>query len=67
MTVAGVQLFASESSFMCRPTPVDGPISVAEIGQQVRHEDVETIILLSDDPSRRPKNPARRHPVRQNA
>lgn len=30
--------------------PVDGPISVAEIAQQVRHEGVETIWLLSDNP-----------------
>jgi indolepyruvate ferredoxin oxidoreductase len=30
--------------------PVDGPISVAEIAQQVRHEGVETIVVLSDNP-----------------
>ncbi|MDB5424008.1 MAG: indolepyruvate ferredoxin oxidoreductase, partial [Phenylobacterium sp.] len=38
--------------------PVDGPISVAEIAQQVRHEGVKTVILLSDDPSRHEGNPA---------
>ena len=30
--------------------PVDGPISVAEIAQQVRHEGVETIVIVSDNP-----------------
>ncbi len=30
--------------------PVDGPISVAEIAQQVAHEGVRTIILVSDNP-----------------
>jgi indolepyruvate ferredoxin oxidoreductase len=30
--------------------PVDGPISVAEIAQQVRHEGVEIIVVLSDNP-----------------
>lgn len=32
--------------------PVDGPISVAAIAQQVRHEGVERIYILSDDPVR---------------
>jgi len=32
--------------------PVDGPISVAEIAQQVRHEGVGTIYVVSDDPAR---------------
>lgn len=30
--------------------PVDGPISVVEIAQQVRHEGVGTILVLSDNP-----------------
>lgn len=30
--------------------PVDGPLSVAEIAQQVRHEGVEHIYVLSDNP-----------------
>ncbi|MGW8202282.1 indolepyruvate ferredoxin oxidoreductase family protein [Sphingomonas bisphenolicum] len=30
--------------------PIDGPISVAEIAQQVRHEGVKTVILVSDNP-----------------
>lgn len=30
--------------------PVDGPISVAEIAQQVAHEGVGTIVLVSDNP-----------------
>lgn len=30
--------------------PVDGPISVAEIAQQVRHEGVTTIVIMSDHP-----------------
>ncbi|KRB80591.1 indolepyruvate ferredoxin oxidoreductase [Sphingomonas sp. Root710] len=30
--------------------PVDGPLSVAEIAQQVRHEGVERIAVLSDNP-----------------
>ncbi len=38
--------------------PVDGPISVAEIAQQMRHEGVEAVVLLSDDPSRHQGNPA---------
>ncbi|WP_174278680.1 indolepyruvate ferredoxin oxidoreductase family protein [Sphingomonas bacterium] len=38
--------------------PVDGPISVAEIAQQVRHEGVGTIVLLSDDPDAHRGNPA---------
>ena len=32
--------------------PVDGPISPAAIAHQVRHEGVQTIVLVSDDPSR---------------
>lgn len=32
--------------------PVDGPISVAEIAHQVRHEGVKRIVVLSDDPRR---------------
>ena len=32
--------------------PVDGPISVAEIAQQVHHEGVKQIVLVSDDPER---------------
>lgn len=38
--------------------PVDGPISVAEIAQQVRHEGVETIWLLSDNPAAHQGNAA---------
>jgi indolepyruvate ferredoxin oxidoreductase len=38
--------------------PVDGPISVAQIAQQVRHEGVATIIIVSDDPSRHTNAPA---------
>ena len=30
--------------------PVDGPISVAQIAQQVRHEGVTTIVVASDNP-----------------
>jgi indolepyruvate ferredoxin oxidoreductase len=30
--------------------PVDGPLSVAEVAQQVRHEGVERIVILSDNP-----------------
>lgn len=30
--------------------PIDGPISVAEIAQQVRHEGVKSIVLVSDNP-----------------
>lgn len=30
--------------------PVDGPISVAEIAQQVRHEGVDTVVIVSDNP-----------------
>ena len=30
--------------------PVDGPISVAEIAQQVRHEGVRHIVIVSDNP-----------------
>lgn len=30
--------------------PVDGPLSVAEIAQQVRHEGVKRILVLSDNP-----------------
>jgi len=36
--------------------PVDGPISVAEIAHQVRHEGVERIALVSDDPKRHRRN-----------
>ena len=32
--------------------PVDGPISPAQIAHQVRHEGVQTIVLVSDDPAR---------------
>ncbi|HKY82697.1 MAG TPA: indolepyruvate ferredoxin oxidoreductase family protein [Sphingobium sp.] len=32
--------------------PVDGPLSVAEIAQQVRHEGAKQVIVVSDDPSR---------------
>ena len=32
--------------------PVDGPISPAQIAHQVRHEGVQTIVLVSDDPER---------------
>ena len=32
--------------------PVDGPISVAEIAQQVRHEGVASIVIVSADPGR---------------
>jgi indolepyruvate ferredoxin oxidoreductase len=38
--------------------PVDGPISVAQIAQQVRHEGVATIVIVSDDPSRHANDPA---------
>jgi indolepyruvate ferredoxin oxidoreductase len=38
--------------------PVDGPISVAQIAQQVRSEGVETIVIVSDDPARHEANPA---------
>lgn len=38
--------------------PVDGPVSVAEIAQQVRHEGVKTIMLLSDNPDAHRGNPA---------
>lgn len=38
--------------------PVDGPISVAEIAQQVRHEGVTTIVVLSDNPDAHRGNPA---------
>lgn len=31
--------------------PVDGPLSVAEIAQQLRHEGVERIAILSDNPN----------------
>jgi indolepyruvate ferredoxin oxidoreductase len=31
--------------------PVDGPISVAEIAQQVRHEGVRKIVILSENPN----------------
>ncbi len=31
--------------------PVDGPISVAEIAQQVRHEGVRMIVVVSDNPN----------------
>lgn len=37
--------------------PVDGPISIAEIAQQVRHEGVKTIILVSDNPDAHRGNP----------
>lgn len=37
--------------------PVDGPISVAEIAQQVSHEGVKTIVLVSDDPDKHRGNP----------
>jgi len=37
--------------------PVDGPISVAEIVQQVAHEGVSTIILVSDNPDAHRGNP----------
>jgi indolepyruvate ferredoxin oxidoreductase len=32
--------------------PVDGPLSVAEIAHQVRHEGVHRIVIVSDDPQR---------------
>jgi indolepyruvate ferredoxin oxidoreductase len=32
--------------------PVDGPISVAAIAHQVKHEGVKRVVLLSDDPDR---------------
>jgi indolepyruvate ferredoxin oxidoreductase len=32
--------------------PVDGPLSVADIVHQVRHEGVKRIVVLSDDPDR---------------
>lgn len=32
--------------------PVDGPISVAEIAQQLHHEGVRAIVIVSDDPKR---------------
>ena len=32
--------------------PVDGPISVSQIAQQVRSEGVQTIVLVTDDPDR---------------
>jgi len=38
--------------------PVDGPISVAEIAQQVRHEGVKAIMLVSDNPDAHRGNPA---------
>ena len=38
--------------------PVDGPISVAEIAQQVLHEGVTAIVVLSDDPGQHRGNPA---------
>ena len=37
--------------------PIDGPISVARIAQQVRHEGVQKIIVLSDDPRSHVGNP----------
>ncbi|MHA3794356.1 indolepyruvate ferredoxin oxidoreductase family protein [Sphingomonas sp. YL-JM2C] len=37
--------------------PVDGPISVAEIVQQVRHEGVCEVVLVSDDPARHRADP----------
>ncbi|MEO4002053.1 indolepyruvate ferredoxin oxidoreductase family protein, partial [Mesorhizobium sp. CAU 1732] len=37
--------------------PVDGPISVAEIAQQVRHEGVDTIRIVSDNPDHHRGNP----------
>ena len=38
--------------------PIDGPISVAEIAQQVRHEGVKTIWVVSDNPGVHRDNPA---------
>jgi indolepyruvate ferredoxin oxidoreductase len=38
--------------------PVDGPISVAQIAQQVRTEGVEVIVIASDDPDRHRGNAA---------
>ena len=32
--------------------PIDGPISVAQIAHQVRHEGVAIVVLVSDDPDR---------------
>ncbi|MDB5577555.1 MAG: indolepyruvate ferredoxin oxidoreductase [Bradyrhizobium sp.] len=37
--------------------PVDGPISVAEIAQQLRHEGVVTIVIVSDNPEDHCGNP----------
>jgi len=37
--------------------PVDGPISVAEIAQQVRHEGVEHLVVVSDNPDHHRANP----------
>ncbi|NKJ00957.1 indolepyruvate ferredoxin oxidoreductase family protein [Novosphingobium sp. SG707] len=37
--------------------PIDGPISVAEIAQQVRHEGVRTIVVVSDNPDVHRGNP----------
>lgn len=36
--------------------PVDGSISVAEIANQVRHEGVETIVIVSDNPDYHRRN-----------
>lgn len=37
--------------------PVDGPLSVAEIAQQVRHEGVQHIVVLSDNPDHHRRDP----------
>ncbi|MBE5075105.1 indolepyruvate ferredoxin oxidoreductase family protein [Erythrobacteraceae bacterium E2-1 Yellow Sea] len=36
--------------------PVDGPLSVSEIAQQVRHEGVQRIVILSDNPDHHRKD-----------
>ncbi|MCJ2180738.1 indolepyruvate ferredoxin oxidoreductase family protein [Novosphingobium album (ex Hu et al. 2023)] len=36
--------------------PVDGPLSVSEIAQQVRHEGVKRIVVLSDNPGHHRKD-----------
>ncbi|OYU34452.1 indolepyruvate ferredoxin oxidoreductase family protein [Novosphingobium sp. PASSN1] len=38
--------------------PVDGPISVSEMAQQVRHEGVSRIVILSDNPDHHRSDPS---------
>ena len=44
--------------------PVDGPLSVAEIAHQVRHEGVKAVVLVSDQPETHIGNPALPRDVR---